>query len=120
MATNINTLLTLPWNYRIEWWEDAGGYFACTIEEAEGVAGDGATPELALASFKEAFSFHLQCMAEEGLPLPEPAKLSDYQGQLLIRTKPITHYRLAKLAKKLGISLNKLLEQTVELRLSNG
>ncbi|MCX5921637.1 MAG: toxin-antitoxin system HicB family antitoxin [Candidatus Melainabacteria bacterium] len=119
MDTKIKETLALPWNYRIDWWEDSGGYFACTIEEVEGVAGDGSTPEEALSSFREAFSAYLECLLEDNLDLPQPAKLSDYKGQLMIRTKPIIHYRLAKLAKKLGVSVNKLLEQAVELRLSN-
>jgi len=51
------------------------------------------------------------------MEIPEPLKLSDFKGNITYRTTGLTHYRLAKTAKMKGVSINALIEESVNKNL---
>ena len=51
------------------------------------------------------------------MDIPEPIKLTDYKRNITYRTTGLNHYKLAKIAKLKGISINALIEEAVEEKL---
>ena len=90
--------VNLGWSYRLEWWDDAGGYYVVNIDELPGCLSDGKTPEEALNNIREALRCHLQGMIADGVEIPEPLKTSEFKGQFSVRITPEKHCRLARLS----------------------
>jgi antitoxin HicB len=116
----LNEYLALPWNYEIEHWEDQGGYYAVRVLELPGCIADGQTPWEAFEAIKTVMPLYIQSLIKHHEPVPEPLNASDFKGQISYRTKPEKHYRLAREAKRRGISINKLIDDAIDNQLSAG
>lgn len=58
--------------------EDAGTNFAAYVPDLPGCVATGATKEEVRQLIGEAIEMHLEGMAEDGLPIPEPSSQVDY------------------------------------------
>ncbi|MGQ9497831.1 MAG: type II toxin-antitoxin system HicB family antitoxin [Desulfotomaculales bacterium] len=58
--------------------ERADGNFSAYLPDVPGCVATGRTPEEAKANITAALKMHLEGLAEDGLPLPEPKAESDY------------------------------------------
>ncbi len=87
---------------------EGGGYLARLPQFGElGIAGDGDTPEEALADLAENQKERFEQYLEEGLNIPEPEVEEDgYSGRFVVRIPRFLHRELAQSARKNEISLN--------------
>ena len=109
--------LGLNWTYRFEWSDEDKGYVA-SVAELNGCMSFGETIEEATAMIKDALvSYISACLEAEFDTIPEPIKPVDFKGKIQYRTTSDRHYRLAKRAKSLGISINTLIDNAVEEKL---
>lgn len=58
--------------------EKANDNYSAYIPDVPGCAATGRTAEEAKANIAEALKMHLEGLAEDGLPVPEPKTESDY------------------------------------------
>lgn len=58
--------------------EDAGPNFAAYVPDLPGCVATGDSIEEVDRLIREAIVFHLEGMAEDGLPIPEPSSRVDY------------------------------------------
>jgi predicted RNase H-like HicB family nuclease len=58
--------------------EDAGTNLAAYVPDLPGCVATGRTKEEVERLIKEAIELHLEGMAEDGLPIPEPSSQVDY------------------------------------------
>jgi len=58
--------------------EDAGPNFSAYVPDLPGCIATGDTAEEVAALIREAIVFHLEGLAEDGLPIPEPSSRVDY------------------------------------------
>ena len=58
--------------------EDAGSNWAAYVPDLPGCVATGDTVEEVARLIREAIEFHLDGMAEDGLPIPEPSSRVEY------------------------------------------
>lgn len=58
--------------------EKAGANWSAYVPDPRGCVATGSTVELTEAEIREAIRFHLDGLAEDGLPVPEPSSIIDY------------------------------------------
>ena len=87
--------------------EEAGGYFA-EIEELPGCMSQGETQKEALENIEDAKRMWLESMLKKNQVVPEPEITKEYSGKFLLRVPVSLHRRIARLAKKEGVSLNQM------------
>jgi predicted RNase H-like HicB family nuclease len=58
--------------------EDAGTNLAAYVPDLPGCVATGSTKEEVVQRIREAIELHLEGMAEDGLPIPEPTSEVDY------------------------------------------
>lgn len=58
--------------------EDAGSNFSAYVPDLPGCVATGDTVEEVAVSIRKAIVFHLEGMAEDGVPIPEPSSRVDY------------------------------------------
>ena len=59
-------------------YEKAGGNYSAYSPDVPGCIATGKTREQTEKNIKEAISFHIKGLKEEGLPLPEPVSFTEY------------------------------------------
>lgn len=89
----------------IVWSEDDGEYLA-TCASFPGLSAFGETEEEALKEAKIALGLFIGSYEERGIPLPKPARVPKYSGQLRLRLPRSLHERAATIASHDGVSLN--------------
>jgi len=99
---NMEELLKYPCVVRPLSEEDGGGYMA-SFPDLPLVAGDGPTPEDALADGLDALKCALEAMREWGKPIPEPGQAT---GKMALRLPKSLHLRLMARADAEGVSIN--------------
>jgi len=87
--------------------EEAGGYFV-EIEELPGCMSQGETQKEALENIEDAKRMWLESMLKKKQVVPEPEITKEYSGKFLLRVPVSLHRRIARLAKKEGVSLNQM------------
>jgi antitoxin HicB len=87
-------------------WSAEDESYIATIPEFPGLSAFGETPEEAAAEAKTAADGFMEVFKEDGRPLPEPALLTPFSGQLRIRIPKSLHASLTAEAEKECISLN--------------
>ena len=97
--------LSLP--YRLEIIEDPyeGGYVA-SFPDLPGCLTCADSKEEVLALAEDAKRVWLEAALEDGITIPEPARLEDFSGQFKLRIPRSLHRSLAEHAKREGISMN--------------
>ena len=113
---NLEYYLQLPWSYRFEWSADDNCYVV-SIAELKGCITHGGTIEEAVEMIQDALKSYIACSLQYKDEIPEPLKPVDYKGKIPYRTTPDKHYRLAKRAKALGVSINALIDEAVDMQL---
>ena len=83
--------------------------------------GRGKTPDEAIQSLNRERYDLFEILTEKGMPIPEPSK-DEFEdlpsGKFVVRTDPILHRRLNLLAKKMGVSLNLLVNRLISQNLT--
>ena len=103
---NLKYYLSLPYTIKLTS-EEAGGFFA-EIEELTGCMSQGETQEEALINLEQAKKMWLESMLKKNQVVPEPEITKEYSGKFLVRIPVSLHRRIARLAKKEGVSLNQM------------
>ncbi|MCD7740190.1 MAG: type II toxin-antitoxin system HicB family antitoxin [Candidatus Gastranaerophilales bacterium] len=118
MNKDLNYYLNLPWTYHIEWSNEDSCY-VISIAELKGCKTEGGTLEEAVQMIADALHSHLSGCIEAGIEIPEPLKPVDYKGKIPYRTTSENHYKIAKRAKSLGISINAFIDGAVKEKLES-
>ena len=58
--------------------EKAGGNYSAYSPDIAGCIATGSTRREVEKNIKEAISFHIEGLAEDGLPIPKPASFTEY------------------------------------------
>ena len=89
--------------------EDGGG-FLITFPDLPGCVSDGETIEEAIENGRDAFISWVSARADMKKPIPKPViretSADDFSGRFVQRVPKSLHARLARQAKKEGVSLN--------------
>jgi predicted RNase H-like HicB family nuclease len=101
-----------PYSMRIHW-SDEDGCLIGTCPEFPQASGFGDSPIEAARELGTAIELAIQTHEEEGWPLPEPAVIKEYSGQLRLRLPRSMHAHLAARALAEGVSINTLIVAAV-------
>ena len=105
MTKNLQYYQGLP--YRIVLHPAEEGGYVVEIPELPGCISQGETLEEAYKMIQDAKICWLETAIEDGIEVPEPAKMQDeYSGKLNIRIPKSLHRTLAEKAKDEKVSLN--------------
>ncbi len=96
-----------PFQIRLLTEEEGGGYLI-EFPDIPVCMSDGATPEEAIASGRDALKCCLLTMREFGDPIPQPGSSTAPSGQWRQRVPKSLHARLTARAQREGVSLNML------------
>ena len=96
--------------------EEDDEYWLAELLDLPGCMADGSSPDDALENLEEAKRLWIETQIEDGYEVPEPAKVHDYSGNLLVRMPKSLHYRLAMQAKREGVSLNQYVTSLLSSR----
>jgi len=110
---NLEYYLNLPWSYRFEWSDEDKCYVA-SISELKGCMSEGSTILEATEMIQDALKSYITNSLQYKDEIPEPLKPLNYKGKIPYRTTPDKHYKIAKRAKVLGISINALIDDAVD------
>jgi antitoxin HicB len=94
----------------IFWSEEDEGFIA-EVTDLPGCSAWGATEVKAAAEAQRAIAAWLEAARAAGLAIPAPSvaePLERYSGKFVVRVPRTVHARLARRAKKEGVSLNQL------------
>lgn len=116
MKKNLEYYMNLPYSYIVEW-SDADNCYLGSIVELEKNMTCGDTPEEVITNLKDALEAYVNTSLANGLDIPEPIKMADYKGNITYRTTGLKHYRLAKIAKLKGMSINAFIDEAVDEKL---
>jgi antitoxin HicB len=103
--------LRLPYTIQLRQYED--GTFFADVAELPGCMTEADTAEEALAMIRDAMAGWIEVALSEGIPIPEPARESDYSGRFLVRAPKSLHRELAARARTEGTSLNQFVVTTL-------
>lgn len=118
MNKDLNYYLNLPWSYRFEWDND-DQFYVTSVIEIPGCKSHGKTIEEASKMIKEALECCLALMLEHDDKITEPPKISDFKGNIPLRTTPDKHYKLVQRANATGKSINKLIDEAIDKLLAS-
>jgi len=94
-------------NYRIEVIEDKEeGGFTLRCPDLPGCITCADTIELGFEMIEDAKKCWFEACLEDGMPIPEPAKIDSYSGQFKLRLPKSLHKALAERSRQEGISMN--------------
>ncbi len=113
---NLEYYLNLPWSYRFEWSNEDDCYIA-SISELKGCMSYGDTIVEATEMIQDALKSYITNSLQFNDEIPEPLKPINFKGKIPYRTTPDKHYKLAKRANSLGISINALIDEAVSEKL---
>ena len=106
MNTNsLDDLKVLDYPARIEY-DDEDAVFVAGFLDLPGCSATGATVAEAYERAQVAKAEWLRLTSEQGLPIPQPSKIRDYSGRILLRLPVSLHAALADRAHSNGASLN--------------
>jgi predicted RNase H-like HicB family nuclease len=86
--------------------DDDQTYWVAEIPDLPGCVADGQTPDEAVKELEEAKRLWIETQIEDGFEVPEPFESHDFSGKLTLRIPKSLHRRLAKEARREGVSLN--------------
>lgn len=105
MNKDLEYYMSLP--YRVEVVEDKEeGGFALHCPELPGCMTCADTIEQGFAMMEDAKREWFTVCIEDGISIPEPAKLEDYSGQFKLRLPKSLHRLLAQKSSEEGVSMN--------------
>lgn len=105
MVKNLDYYMNLP--YRVEVVEDKEeGGFVLHCPELPGCMTCADTIEQGFELLEDAKRSWFAACLEDGVLIPEPAKLEDYSGQFKLRLPKSLHKLLAQRSSEEGVSMN--------------
>ena len=105
MAKDLMYYMSLP--YRVEVIEDKEeGGFALHCPELPGCITCADTIEEGFKMIEDAKKCWFTACIEDGIAIPEPAKLDDFSGQFKLRLPKSLHKMLAQKSNEEGVSMN--------------
>ena len=104
IAAKVREYLRRPYHTQI--YGDAKEGYIAEVEEFPGCATAGETPAEALEVLPDAMTGWLESVLLAGQQVPEPLDETTYSGKYVLRMPKRLHERLAKQAKREGVSLN--------------
>ncbi len=115
---NINYYLKLNWSYTIEQENEKGKHFyIIRVNELPGICTDAESIEEGMKNIKEAIEAAIILYLENNQPIPEPVKKEQFKGNIAYRTTRERHYYVAKAAKIMHKSINKALDELIDIGL---
>jgi len=95
----------LNYSFSATWSDEDEGYIAI-CPEFPGLSAFGDTAEEAVAELKAAIGLAIETYQSEGWDVPQPQRIPEYGGKLLLRMPKSLHGKLAQQAEAEGVSLN--------------
>ena len=105
MIKNLDYYMSLPYRIEIIKEQEEGGY-VLHCPELPGCITCGETVQESLVMLEDAKKCWFTACLEDGVPIPEPARLEDYSGQFKLRLPKSLHKQLAQRSSEEGVSMN--------------
>lgn len=105
MIKNLDYYMSLPYRIEIIEEQEEGGY-VLQCPELSGCITCGETIQEGLEMLEDAKKCWFTACLEDGVPIPEPARLEDYSGQFKLRLPKSLHKQLAQRSSEEGVSMN--------------
>ena len=105
MIKDLNYYMGLPYRIEIVKKQEEGGY-VLHCPELPGCITCGETVQEGLEMLEDAKKCWFAACLEDGVPIPEPARLEDYSGQFKLRLPKSLHKQLAQRSSEEGVSMN--------------
>lgn len=105
MIKDLNYYMGLPYRIEIVREQEEGGY-VLHCPELPGCITCGETVQEGLEMLEDAKKCWFAACLEDGVPIPEPARLEDYSGQFKLRLPKSLHKQLAQRSSEEGVSMN--------------
>lgn len=105
MIKNLDYYMSLPYRIEIIKEQEEGGY-VLHCPELPGCITCGETVQEGLEMLEDAKKCWFTACLEDGVPIPEPARLEDYSGQFKLRLPKSLHKQLAQRSSEEGVSMN--------------
>lgn len=105
MIKDLNYYMGLPYRIEIVREQEEGGY-VLHCPELPGCITCGETIQEGLEMLEDAKKCWFTACLEDGVSIPEPARLEDYSGQFKLRLPKSLHKQLAQRSSEEGVSMN--------------
>ncbi len=105
MIKDLNYYMGLPYRIEIIREQEEGGY-VLHCPELSGCITCGETIQEGLEMLEDAKKCWFTACLEDGVSIPEPARLEDYSGQFKLRLPKSLHKQLAQRSSEEGVSMN--------------
>ena len=105
MIKDLNYYMGLPYRIEIVREQEEGGY-VLHCPELPGCITSGETVQEGLEMLEDAKKCWFTACLEDGVSIPEPARLEDYSGQFKLRLPKSLHKQLAQRSSEEGVSMN--------------
>ena len=105
MIKDLNYYMGLPYRIEIIREQEEGGY-VLHCPELSGCITCGETIQEGLEMLQDAKKCWFTACLEDGVSIPEPARLEDYSGQFKLRLPKSLHKQLAQRSSEEGVSMN--------------
>ena len=105
MIKDLNYYMGLPYRIEIVKEQEEGGY-VLHCPELPGCITCGETVQEGLEMLEDAKKCWFTACLEDGVPIPEPARLEDYSGQFKLRLPKSLRKQLAQRSSEEGVSMN--------------
>lgn len=105
MIKDLNYYMGLPYRIEIVREQEEGGY-VLHCPELPGCITCGETVQEGLEMLEDAKKCWFTACLEDGVSIPEPARLEDYSGQFKLRLPKSLHKQLAQRSSEEGVSMN--------------
>ena len=92
---------------------DEDGRYAAEVLEFPGCFSSGDDAAEAMANLDEAIEVWVGATLDEGAEVPPPMLHGEFSGRVTLRLLPSVHERASLLARREGVSLNRLLSNAV-------
>ena len=105
MIKDLNYYMGLPYRIEIIREQEEGGY-VLHCPDLSGCITCGETIQEGLEMLEDAKKCWFTACLEDGVSIPEPARLEDYSGQFKLRLPKSLHKQLAQRSSEEGVSMN--------------
>ena len=105
MTKDLTYYMSLKYRVEIVEGEDTDGH-VLHCPELPGCITCGETVQEGLEMLEDAKKCWFTACLEDGVPIPEPARLEDYSGQFKLRLPKSLHKQLAQRSSEEGVSMN--------------
>ena len=106
---------TNHYTYQVSWSPEDGEYVG-TVAEFPSLSWLDADEQAAFAGIRRLVDDVVAQMVAEGSPLPESLADRNYSGKFVVRLTPARHRALAIKAAQSGVSMNRLVSDTLAAR----